>query len=653
MLVELHLLTSHAPSNLNRDDMGRPKTALFGGVERARISSQAQKRAIRKSGVLADELDGAVSTRSLHIPLTFYLDFKAQHGFDEAAMERVAAVCEAVATALGKGEKLNDKAAEGFGLTEAEKPLALKTKQIVFLTQDEMDRLRAAAAEVIESDEKLTAKLLKALPKQLMETARLNEQPTDGVDMALFGRMTTDDANSFAAVDAAMQVAHPIATHETATETDYFTAVDDVTAGKGERGSGHIGAFDFNSALFYKYFSCDFEKLAQNMGGEREKAANALAAVLDTACRVTPTGKQNSFASHSQADVALLVVRERNVPCSTRQRVRAGRSGERVGLPRRERPPTRRTLLPHRERIRSGRIGLPIRSRPGRRSHRRQAGRLLRIHRKGRHHRRRVDLFAPPRRTGGRVMTGLLLPLDGPMQAWGDTGFGQIRGAGDFPSRSGVLGIVAAALGIPRADPALVALHDALRVHVAVVRAGEVAKDFHTVETREGKNKTLTWRDYHYDARFLSLIEGDADVLQSAMDALNAPVYTSFLGRRSCPPSTPLVASPIEGNPFDALVDAVVSDEVSPASERKGEAEEAVVYLDGVFGEQAQRPLPFERFREGVRVSHGTRRDYLSAPRRAYVNRPYTRTSFPLNPSDGPHDVSPILTPDAYFDAAS
>lgn len=316
MLVELHLLTSHAPSNLNRDDMGRPKTALFGGVERARISSQAQKRAIRKSGVLADELDGAVSTRSLHIPLTFYLDFKAQHGFDEAAMERVAAVCEAVATALGKGEKLNDKAAEGFGLTEAEKPLALKTKQIVFLTQDEMDRLRAAAAEVIESDEKLTAKLLKALPKQLMETARLNEQPTDGVDMALFGRMTTDDANSFAAVDAAMQVAHPIATHETATETDYFTAVDDVTAGKGERGSGHIGAFDFNSALFYKYFSCDFEKLAQNMGGEREKAANALAAVLDTACRVTPTGKQNSFASHSQADVALLVVRERNVPCS-------------------------------------------------------------------------------------------------------------------------------------------------------------------------------------------------------------------------------------------------------------------------------------------------------------------------------------------------
>ena len=84
--------------------------------------------------------------------------------------------------------------------------------------------------------------------------------------MALFGRMTTDDANAFAAVDASMQVAHPIATHTTVTETDYFTAVDDWKTDASERGSGHIGELDFNSAVYYKYLSCNPRRARREPG---------------------------------------------------------------------------------------------------------------------------------------------------------------------------------------------------------------------------------------------------------------------------------------------------------------------------------------------------------------------------------------------------
>lgn len=317
MLIELHLLTSHAPANLNRDDFGRPKTALFGGTERARVSSQSQKRAIRRSDYLESRLADHISTRSLHIPLDLYRSLRDtyQQGGNTDALERLGPVCEAAAEALGKGVTPSDKVAAAYGLNEEEKDLKLKTKQIVFLTPKEIEKLREAIVSVVESDDKLTKAALKALPKGLAEAAELDEKPTDGVDLALFGRMTTDEANAFAAVDAAMQVAHPIATHTTVTETDYFTAIDDVVKESGERGSGHIDEFDFNSALFYKYFSCNLDLLTENMG-DRAVAVDALATVLDAACRVTPSGKQNSFASHSQADVALLVVREQNVPCS-------------------------------------------------------------------------------------------------------------------------------------------------------------------------------------------------------------------------------------------------------------------------------------------------------------------------------------------------
>lgn len=300
MLIELHSLTSHAPANLNRDDLGRPKSAVFGGANRARISSQAIKRSIRTSNYLEEKLGEKLSTRSRQIPKIVYNRIAEGLIGDEKKLELLKKCCESFAGAIGKLDAKRE----------------LHTSQIVFMTNDEIDRAENYIRSFIDAEGKPSATDIKNISSAAAEAIGLNRVPGDGVDMALFGRMTTDDANSFTNVDASMQVAHAISTHAVVPETDWFTAVDDFTTGEEERGSGHIGELEFNSAVFYKYFSCNLPLLVRNMNGAREEAVEALATVLDAACRTTPSGKQNTFASHALADTVLLVRRDQRIPVS-------------------------------------------------------------------------------------------------------------------------------------------------------------------------------------------------------------------------------------------------------------------------------------------------------------------------------------------------
>lgn len=300
MIIELHSLTSHAPANLNRDDLGRPKSAVFGGANRARISSQAIKRSIRTSNYLGENLDDKLSTRSRKIPQLIYNDLTKETGDNAALNERISELCKGFSNVLGKADKKDP----------------MMTSQIVFLTPGEIKRAKEHIMTVAKGDEKLTAAFIKKFAEGAAAEIGLNRNPGDGVDMALFGRMTTDDANAFASVDASMQVAHAISTHAVVPETDWFTAVDDFTSGEEERGSGHIGELEFNSAVFYKYFSCNLPLLVRNMNGATGEAVEALATVLDAACRTTPSGKQNTFASHSLADTVLLIRRDQRIPVS-------------------------------------------------------------------------------------------------------------------------------------------------------------------------------------------------------------------------------------------------------------------------------------------------------------------------------------------------
>lgn len=131
-------------------------------------------------------------------------------------------------------------------------------------------------------------------------------------------------------------------------------------------------------------------------------------------------------------------------------------------------------------------------------------------------------------------MTVLLLRLAGPLQSWGDKSRFSRRETRLEPTKSGVLGMLAAAQGRRRTDP----VEDLARTRfgVRVDQPGQLVRDFHTAHAQDGSSMPLSTRYYLGDAVFLAAVEGDANLLQGLEEAVRAPAFPLFLGRRSCPP---------------------------------------------------------------------------------------------------------------------
>lgn len=296
MLVDIHLLQNHAPSNLNRDDTGAPKDAIFGNAVRARISSQAIKRSVRRSDVFADAFAGTglLAQRTQRLP-GLLRPRLADLGLDADAVDLIVQRSQEIGRESGR----DVEKATGEGDPQ--------TKQLIFLAEHEIDDLARKFAALYEE---LGRKDFEKLKTDEM-TRRLGASVPRSVDIAMFGRMTTSAA--FEDVQAAVQVAHAISTHRVETEFDYYTAVDDIS---GEAGAGFIGDTAFNSATYYKYLSVHWEGLVANLGGDTDVASAAVGALIRAVATVNPTGKQNSFAAHNLPDLVLVEVRERNVPVS-------------------------------------------------------------------------------------------------------------------------------------------------------------------------------------------------------------------------------------------------------------------------------------------------------------------------------------------------
>jgi CRISPR system Cascade subunit CasC len=287
MLIELHLIQNHAPANLNRDDTNSPKEAMFGGVMRARISSQCLKRSIRRSEIFAERMTGQLASRSRQLgtrltPLLLGL----------GCSDAVAAAIVKKATGLGSGK-------------ESE---AGETRQTMFLADAEIGRLAEQLKAIYDRDPKAFEKI----GNDDLEKELANGSIPRSVDIALFGRMTTSAA--FEDVAAAMQVAHAISTGKVERQFDYYTAVDDLAASADDLGADMIGDVEFNSATFYKYFSLDWRQFLENLGGDEEIARQALIAFVTAAALTTPTGKQNSFAAHNPPDAILVEVKRQRIP---------------------------------------------------------------------------------------------------------------------------------------------------------------------------------------------------------------------------------------------------------------------------------------------------------------------------------------------------
>ena len=292
LFVEFHLIQNFAPSNLNRDDTGAPKDALFGGHRRARVSSQCFKRAIRLKArdmaAIPSEYQG-IRTKKLKDLLAARLNELGHHEADSRIQVALSAA----------NLKLKDDG---------------KTEYLLFLGQGEVE----AFAQLIHdhwndlgttsaAGEKKSKKEAKAsAPAEVVNKAKALLDGKKAVDVALFGRMLADlpEVNQ----DAACQVAHAISTHRVEREFDYFTAVDD----KGdidETGAGMIGQVEFNSATFYRYAVIDPAKLVENLQNDRELALTGIAAFVQGMARAIPTGKQNTFAAHNPPSFVGVVLR--------------------------------------------------------------------------------------------------------------------------------------------------------------------------------------------------------------------------------------------------------------------------------------------------------------------------------------------------------
>jgi CRISPR system Cascade subunit CasC len=330
MLVEIHLLQNHAPSNLNRDDTGSPKDCIFGGARRARISSQCLKRSIRRSSVFQSEMAGHLAWRTRRLP-----ELVQKRLLDAGIAPDVAEVAA--------------KKASGFGTKEGTEQGKLRTAQTMFLTEADV----AAVTETLHAAAKkagTAAKLEKVSAKDLQASAQEKGFRPITPDIALFGRMITSGA--FRNVEAAAQVAHAISTHKVDQEFDYFTAVDDLKGpveAEEDAGADMLGDVEFNSACYYKYFSIDATGLVDNLTArsagrkdipDQEQAdataltVNAVQALLKAAVSVTPTGKQNTFAAHQLPAAVLVEVRPECAPVSYAnafvEPAHAGREGDLV-----------------------------------------------------------------------------------------------------------------------------------------------------------------------------------------------------------------------------------------------------------------------------------------------------------------------------------
>ncbi|HZS71064.1 MAG TPA: type I-E CRISPR-associated protein Cas7/Cse4/CasC [Candidatus Acidoferrum sp.] len=282
--IQLHGLKCYPPSNLNRDDTGRPKTAFMGGAERLRISSQALKRAIRTSEIFKAALEGRLGERTQR----FGEEIEKHLLSKGAAPEKANSIAREIAQVFGKVEAVGEKGAKEKQKEELPSP---RTAQLAFIGPKE----RAEALALAER--KLQGETIEVAPELILKRA------DTAADIAMFGRMLADNPDFNR--EAAVQVAHAITTHKVAVEDDFYTAVDDLKTAAEDAGAGFMGELGFGSGVFYLYVCVDRELLVKNLGGDEALAKASLSAFTEALAKVSPTGKQASFASRAYASYLL------------------------------------------------------------------------------------------------------------------------------------------------------------------------------------------------------------------------------------------------------------------------------------------------------------------------------------------------------------
>lgn len=281
--VQVHLLTFYPPSNPNRDDANRPKTAQVGGTERLRLSSQSVKRAVRTSQAFEGALGGHLGKRTQRLG-DKVLERLKKRGFDH---KTAVAHARAIAGVFGKLKGEADDNPQ-------------RIEQLAFVSPAE-EAAALALADGVSPD---------AEPVEVAAEALLR-RADHAVDVALFGRMFADQPGFNR--EAAAQISHAFTTHRVAIDDDFYTAVDDLKKPQDEdSGAGFIGDLGFGSGVFYLYACIDRDVLVTNLGsaadGTPVLAAAGIHALVEALATTSPGGKRKAFAHNPRASYLLAEV---------------------------------------------------------------------------------------------------------------------------------------------------------------------------------------------------------------------------------------------------------------------------------------------------------------------------------------------------------
>jgi CRISPR system Cascade subunit CasC len=339
--MELHILQSVPVACLNRDDLNSPKTAIFGGVQRARVSSQSWKRAIREEAkkmdnnlfkgnrsrrmvreltnrlmqkdiikeiavIIAEQVAGIIETLDTKKDSEGYNKIKTLMFFSEAEYDAIAnTVTEDIKTAAEKVKTSSDS--------------VLKQKKSLEETKKKNDETNQTAAEKeLKMLEEELGKNKKALSKAFgakpIKEAIKSVQLKDAADIALFGRMVASDHSL--TVEAAAMFSHALSTHKVDNEIDFFSAVDDLQS-KEESGAGMTSTLEFNSATYYRFAALNLDMLSDqehlaNMSQEERKSV--VRTFLEATIKAMPGARKNTMNGNTLPVYVLGVVREKGHP---------------------------------------------------------------------------------------------------------------------------------------------------------------------------------------------------------------------------------------------------------------------------------------------------------------------------------------------------
>lgn len=295
LFVDFHVIQTVPPSCVNRDDTGSPKTATYGGVTRARVSSQAWKRAMREY-FKRSWGEGDLAVRSRRIIRELAEEIKRKSGMDlPEALKASEKALQDLGFAIQEGEEEGEESKE----ESTKKSKKGKNKQGKNNAEDKLKTLFFVSRAQISA---LADSIVKGHTKSEELVGVLKEHTN--FEIALFGRMAA--SNHALKCDAASQVAHSISTHEVHTEFDYFTALDDLSTEE-NLGAGHLGIVEFNSSTMYRYATINVRELERQKIGEVDRVVRSFAEAFIYSM---PTGRQNPFANRTVPDAVYITIRE-------------------------------------------------------------------------------------------------------------------------------------------------------------------------------------------------------------------------------------------------------------------------------------------------------------------------------------------------------